>query len=163
MKNILSIKMFCVLLLPLTLSAANVYWQQDGSGNWNGDWSERAHWSTGEVPTSTDKVFFPSVDGDVTISVNATYEVGSLEMVSMTGPAGRRYDFKLTGSGRITLAGSDGKGYSSWVKERRSLTLDGVSMVDTGYQDLMVRGRIIVKTGALLKNTRIAKFMYKDA
>ncbi len=163
MKNIRSIKMLCVLLLPLTLSAANVYWQRDGSGNWNGDWSERAHWSTGEVPTSTDKVFFPSVNGDVTISVNATYEVGSLEMVAMTGTAGRRYDFKLTGSGRITLAGSDGNGYSSWVKERRSLTLDGVSMVDIGWQDLMVRGRIIVKTGALLKNTRIAKFMYKDA
>jgi len=146
-------------LLSLPLAAADVTWQAV-DGNWNGDWSQTAHWSTGSLPTSSDKVIFPKGNGDFTVTVNAEYTVGSVDVDAATGDAGQ---FTLSGSGRIALAGSNGDGYSSWIRQNRELTLDGVSMVDTGSQNFMVRGCVTVKGGALLKNTRVAQLVYSGS
>lgn len=152
-----------ILLLPLSLSAGTVTWQKGSDGKWNGDWSDKSHWSSGELPTAADKVVFPAEGATITITVNDTYTIGSLDMDGTGGAAEQRCEFCLSGTGTINLAGSDGKGFSTWVRDRRALTLDGVSMVDTGWQDLMIRGRITVKNGALLKNTRLAKFAFTDS
>lgn len=50
---------------------ADTQWQADGLGNWNGNWSDPAHWNP-SVPTSTDKVTFPSSggSGSYTVTLN---------------------------------------------------------------------------------------------
>ena len=159
----MKIMMFVTLTLPLILSAGEVRWQKGSNGQWNGDWSDTSHWSTGTLPAQSDCVIFPEVAEGVTITVSNTYSIANMYMMPMAGPAGHRYDFTLVGSGQVNLVGADSSGYASWITEGRSLTLDGVSLVDAGYQDLMVRGRITVKNGALLRNTRIAKMLLRDA
>ena len=80
-------------------------WQPDGDGNWSGDWTSTAHWSTGAEPTSTDDVVIPAGVTAFTVTAAKAIDVKSLTIGSADGSASANATFESKTSARHRVRG----------------------------------------------------------
>ena len=105
------------------------------NGVWDGNWSDKDHWTLGAVPTADQVVHFQAAaKTSYTVTVNDDYSVAVFELLGMDKGGDMTTTFK--GSGSISASGN------AVTRAYRALTLDGVDLSSDGtfsiYKDVIV-------------------------
>ena len=96
---------FAAAVVAVSAWGGTATWQPDGDGNWSGDWTSTAHWSTGAEPTSTDDVVIPAGDTAFTVTAAKAIDVKSLTIGSADGSASANATFESKTSARHRVRG----------------------------------------------------------
>ncbi len=102
MKNALII-VAMMLLSVSSLAFTDNKWQADASGNWNGKWSDVAHWSKGRLPnlSEDDNAIFDNQDVSYTVEIDGDYVVPGYLKIGDSNPKKGNGMIAFSGSGTV--------------------------------------------------------------